>query len=292
MEGRDVQVDRQTQPALIVTSDPLLVEPDARACTAGPVTILDDEHAQLRARMQRLEAELAQVERLSSVRKLVDSIAQEVKRPLATIVTSADTSMRWLDRSDPHLAKIRQLTARISECARQATEVIDRFREAAQAPESGRARLCINDVIRRVSDVLGESVAAVGIVLHERFAGSLPQVSGHEAQLRDLLSSIIANSVEALSDHDGDRTITIATQAAGDEVCVEVRDSGPGFTGDHDFAFEGLFTTKPGRLGLGLTICRTIIAIHGGSITAGNGDEGGAVVQFRLPALPPSIGVA
>jgi two-component system sensor kinase FixL len=253
------------------------------------VTILsiDDITDRLRteAQLRQLQADFSRAARISMLGELATSIAHEVNQPLSAIVTNAETSLRWLSRDDPNLAKVGQLTGRIVENARRASDIVQRVRGMAsqQAPE--RTPLDLNPVVDEALLFLRHEIESRAIDLSVRLARDLPPVLGDRVQLQQVIVNLLVNGIQAMASSSGRNRLELATRVRADgAVTFCVHDSGPGVPAEYlDRIFDGFFTTKADGIGIGLAICHSIIAAHGGEISVSNHPDGGAVFEFWLP---------
>jgi signal transduction histidine kinase len=250
--------------------------------------MLVDNTARLRAeaRLRQVEADFRHAARLSTLGELTASIAHEVKQPLSAILTNAETSLRWLARDEPNLPKVLQLTERISASARRASDIIERIQDMAGKRETLRTRLDLNEVVRQalifVRHECDDKSVKVALALGE----DLPPVLGDRIQLQQVVVNLLVNSIQAMRSTDRDqRGIELTTALDGPGMmALSVRDSGPGIPpADLERVFEGFFSTKEDGMGIGLAICQSIIAAHGGTITAAAHPEGGAVFRVTVP---------
>jgi two-component system sensor kinase FixL len=214
-----------------------------------------------------------------------------VNQPLAAIFTNAETSLRWLSRDEPNLAKVIQLTTRIVASARHANEVVHRIRSmtAKHAPE--RLPLDLNQVVDEALLFIRHNIETRSIQLLVKLGLGLPRVIGDRVQLQQVVVNLLVNSIQAIGQAIGqagakDGRIELCTGLGeGGEVAFVIRDSGPGIAEENlDRIFDGFFTTKEEGIGLGLAICQSIMTAHGGGITASNRPEGGACFRLWLPA--------
>ncbi|WP_165187490.1 sensor histidine kinase [Caulobacter soli] len=239
------------------------------------------------ARLRQVETDFRHAARLSTLGELTASIAHEVKQPLSAILTNSETSQRWLDRDEPNLPKVRQLTERISASARRASDIIERIQDMAGKREPVRTRLDFNEVVRQALVFIRHESDDKSVKVALAFGGGLPPILGDRVQLQQVVVNLLVNSIQAMRLTDRDqRDITLATDVddAG-RARLTVRDSGPGIPPDDlERVFEGFFSTKEDGMGIGLAICQSIIAAHGGTITAANHPEGGAVFSVVIPA--------
>jgi PAS domain S-box-containing protein len=244
-----------------------------------------------RAEEARLDAQnqLAHANRVTAMGQLAASIAHEVNQPIAATVTNAEAALRWLDRRPPDLEEVRQTLACIAKDGNRAAEVIDEIRALIKKAPPRKDRLEINGAIREVIGLTRGEVVKNGVWMHAELAEGLPLIQGDRVQLQQVILNLVINSVEAMSGvGEGARELLISTgKAEPDSVLVAVRDSGPGLApATLERLFESFYTTKPGGLGLGLSICRSIIEAHGGRLWACANVPRGAVFQFTMPAQP------
>lgn len=249
---------------------------------------LQDVTAQLQveAQLRQLQADFTHAARISTLGELTTSIAHEVNQPLAAILTNAETSLRWLSRDDPNLAKVQELTNRIAAGARRANDIVQRIRGMASKHQSEQTALDINQVAQESLLFLRHEIESRSIRIATAFARELPRLRGDRIQLQQVIVNLLLNGIQAMETAQSDDcAINLETGVdAGNIVFLSIRDSGPGIADAHiDRIFEGFFTTKDGGLGIGLGICQSIIIAHGGSITAANHQDGGAEFRFTLP---------
>lgn len=258
------------------------------------VGIIDlSEQVAARLAVERMQAELAHASRVSILGELTASIAHEVNQPLAAITTQAEAGLRWLRRHPPDLDEVRTLTAQIVADARRAADIIDRVRSMAVRGEPQRQPLQLAEVIADTLSLLRHEFSARGIQVQVHAAGGLPPVQADRVQVQQVLVNLCLNAVQAMAhpDHEqGPRQLRLqaSPEPATAGVAVQVVDTGPGIPATHrDQVFEPLYTTKPGGMGMGLRICRSIIEAHGGQITVAAGPQAqGAAFRFVLPCLP------
>jgi C4-dicarboxylate-specific signal transduction histidine kinase len=233
--------------------------------------------------------ELAHANRLAIVGQLTASIAHEVKQPIAATIANATAGLRWLDGRSPNLEEVRQALTRIVRDGNRSTEVIDRVRALIKRAPPRREPLEVNGAIREVIELTRGEAVKNGVSVQVELANGLPLVQGDRVELQQVLLNLVVNAVEAMSGtNEGTRRLLInSTNAESGGVCVSVVDSGPGLApGTIDRLFEAFYTTKPGGLGLGLCICRSIIEAHGGQLWASANITRGTTFQFTVPADP------
>ncbi len=238
------------------------------------------------AQLRQLQADYSRAARISMLGELATSIAHEVNQPLSAVVTNAETSLRWLSRDEPNLAKVAQLTARIAESARRASDIVQRIRgmAARRAPE--QAPLDLNEIVNEARVFVSHELESRSIAVTLDLDLHLPKIVGDRVQLQQVVVNLILNAAQALGRSGADGRIALCTTKTIDgAVGFGVDDNGPGIAAaDLDRIFESFFTTKEEGVGIGLAICQSIIAAHGGTIEARNHPDGGAGFRFTVPA--------
>jgi PAS domain S-box-containing protein len=251
------------------------------------VTIMDiTERKRAEEALQKAQAELAHVTRVTTMGELTSSIAHEVNQPLAAIVTNANATLRWLATEPPNLEEARESVGRIVRDGHRASEVIGRVRALFKKAATDKARLDVNDLIRDSAALVHGELRRNRVALRTELAEGLPPVVGDRVQLQQVLLNLIINAVEAMGAVKGPRDLLVRTH--GDEsgaVLVSVRDSGVGLDPQSsDKLFDAFYTTKPEGMGMGLSVSRSIIEAHGGRLWAASDGRAGATFQFTLPA--------
>lgn len=234
------------------------------------------------------QAALSHASRVATLAEMSATIAHEVNQPLAAIVMGAETSLRWLSRDEPDMAKVEQLLKRIVSSARRASDMVQRIRGMASKQDPELHSVDLNEIVEEALQFVRPELESKSINLSVMPGVGLPVVLGDRIQLQQVIVNLLVNSIQAVTQAKRRmRWITIDTGADdGDAVGLSVRDSGPGIPEENlDRVFESFFTTKQGGMGIGLAICRSIIAAHGGSIAASNVPGGGAQFRFILPAI-------
>ena len=229
---------------------------------------------------------LAHANRIATMGQLTASIAHEVNQPIAAVVTNAQAALRFLNMRPPAPEEVQQALDQIVKDGRRAGDVIGRIRALVTKAPTRKDRLDINNMIFEIIAVTGPEMRRNGISLQTRFALDLPLIRGDRVQLQQVMLNVILNAVEAMCGvSEGPRQLLISTEKRGaDGVRVAVRDSGPGLAQETlERLFDAFYTTKPGGMGMGLSICRSIIEAHGGRIWATANVPQGAAFQFTLP---------
>jgi len=244
------------------------------------------DRLQTEAQLHQLQADYTRAARISMLGELATSIAHEVNQPLSAIVTNAETSLRWLSRDEPNLAKVRQLTTRIAESGRRASDIVQRIRGMAARREPERVRVDLNAIVEEALLFVRYEIESRAVEVSVSLARELPRVLGDRVQLQQVIVNLLVNAVQAIGQTGGAGRIELRTAKGGDgTVRFTLHDNGPGIAeGNLDRIFGSFFTTKDEGIGIGLALCQSIIVAHGGTITASNHAEGGAVFEFALPA--------
>ncbi len=241
---------------------------------------------QMEAQLRQLQADFTHAARVSTLGELTTSIAHEVNQPLAAILTNAETSLRWLTRDEPNIAKVKELTTRIASGAHRANDIVQRIRGMAAKHQPERTALDINEVVQESMLFLRHEIESRNIRIATAFTKGLPSAIGDRIQLQQVVVNLLLNSIQAM-EIGGGAEDAIVLRTGRDEhgaLSVSIRDTGPGIAADDlERVFDGFFTTKESGLGIGLGICQSIIMGHGGVITAANHSEGGAEFQFTIP---------
>jgi PAS domain S-box-containing protein len=236
---------------------------------------------------REVQMELAHANRVATMGQLTASIVHEVKQPIAATVTNAEAALRFLDAQTVNLDRVRQIQNDIMEAGNRAANVISRIHDLFKKAPPRRDRWEINGAIREVIEITHGEAVKNGISVRTELADGLPLVQGDRVQLQQVSLNLIINAIQAMSGlTEGTRELHVGTENAGqDGVRVAVRDSGPGLSPESlQRLFEPFYTTKPNGMGMGLSICRSIIEDHGGRLWATGLHPHGAVFQFTIPA--------
>ena len=236
--------------------------------------------------LREAQMQLAHVNRVTTMGQLAASVAHEVNQPVAATVANADAGLRWLDARPPNLDEVRQSLESIVKDGHRAGDVIDRIGALIKKVPPRNVQLDINEIVLEVIALTRSEVLRNGVSLQTQLANGLPLVQGDRIQLQQVILNLIVNAIEATSGaSEGARELLVSTgKDASNAVLVAVRDLGPGLDPEGlGRLFDAFYTTKPGGMGMGLSICRSIIEAHGGRIWATANVPQGAVFQFTLP---------
>ena len=236
--------------------------------------------------LRETQAELAHVNRVTTMGQLAASIAHEVNQPLAASVTNAHAALRWLSLQPANLEEAREALASIVYDGKRAGDVIERMRALIKKAPPRKDGLDINDVILGVCALIRGELAKNGVSLRTQLADGLPLTQGDRVQLQQVMLNLIVNAIEAMSAvSHGSRELLIGTSTdASGAVRITVQDSGPGLNPEtFDRLFDPFYTTKANGMGMGLSICRSIVEAHDGRIWASQTAGLGSTFHFTLP---------
>ena len=236
-------------------------------------------------RFRNIQTELAHANRLATLGQLTASITHEVKQPITATLLSTQTAQRLLSHQQPDIERAKKAIDRAVRNSIRVTEVVDRTHALVRKEPARKDSLKINEAISEVIGLTRGEASKNGVQVRTELAEGLPAVQGNRVQIQQVMLNLIINAVEAMSQMSDDRReLLISTQVEADCVLVAVRDSGPGLSEDAiERAFEAFYTTKSSGLGMGLSICRSIIEDHGGRLWAAANLPKGAAFQFTVP---------
>lgn len=231
------------------------------------------------------QVDLAHANRVTTMGELTAAIVHEVNQPIAGVVANAEAAMQWLETHPPDMVEARQALEGIVEDGKRTSAIVNRVRALAMKAPPQREMLDINELIVEVIALMRTQLQRADVTLQTEFGSGIAPILGDRIQMQQVILNLILNAVEAMASIGGDRQLRVYTRAhASNDVLVAVSDIGTGFaTGDLSSLFEAFYTTKSGGMGMGLSICRTIVEAHGGRIWATRNDGAGATFQFTLP---------
>ena len=236
---------------------------------------------------REMQSELAHANRVATMGQLTASIAHEIKQPIATARNNAAAALRFLDKSPPDVAEVREALTCIVNDADRASDVVDRIGSLIKKAPPRKEVVDLNAAILEVTALTHSEAVKTGVTVGTQLAGELPRIQCDRVQLQQVMLNLIVNAIQSMSGvEDGNRELQISTVSIEPEgVCVAVRDTGHGLRPESlPCLFEPFYTTKPDGMGMGLSICRSIIEAHGGRLWATRCEPRGALFQFTIPA--------
>jgi C4-dicarboxylate-specific signal transduction histidine kinase len=234
---------------------------------------------------REIQMDLAHANRVETIGQLTASIAHELKQPLAAVAIGGNASLRWLTRRPPEIEEAKRSVECIINDVNRARDVIDRIHGLVKRKAPRMDTLDINDAIREVITLTHREAVENGVTVQTQLADHLPPIYGDRVQLQQVMLNLIINAVQAMSSLEGKRELHISTETTEEGVRIAVRDTGPGLSAETlQRLFEPFYTTKPTGMGMGLSICQSIIKEHGGRLWATGHELPGALFQFTIPA--------
>jgi two-component system, LuxR family, sensor kinase FixL len=253
----------------------------SRRLRGSSVDITRRKVAELELARNRLD--LAHLSRLTLLGELSGSLAHEINQPLAAILANAEAGERLLSRDSGNLEEIQGILADIIAADRHASEVISRLRVLLKKGVVELKPLRVPEVVQEALELLRSDLLNRRVSVFARLPPDLPPAIGDRTQIQQVVVNLVTNACDAMDEGTGQRWLSIRASAEGSGVLVSISDRGPGISPDAlARLFEPFFTTKPHGLGLGLAVCRTIVAAHGGELWATNNPDGGATFHFTL----------
>jgi C4-dicarboxylate-specific signal transduction histidine kinase len=235
--------------------------------------------------LRQARADLARVNRVTTVAELTASLAHEVSQPLSAAVINGNACLRWLAGDTPNLEEARAAARRMVKDGTRAAEIIGRIRLLFNKGVPQRELVDVNEVIREIIILLRIELERYSVYVRPDLAADLPQVMGDRVQLQQVMLNLINNGIDAMKDVGGSRELAIKSQRAEDEqLMVSVSDTGAGLPLEQaDHIFDAFFTTKPHGTGMGLSISRSIVESHSGRLWATDNSPRGARFHLLLP---------
>jgi len=239
--------------------------------------------------MREVQMELAHANRLATLGQLAASIAHEVNQPIGAVRNNANAALRFLSRDPPDLGQVKEALECVVSDTYRAGGIIGRIRDQVRKAPPRKERLELDDAIGDVIALVRGEMAKHRVSIRTQLAERLPPIEGDRVQLQQVMMNLILNAIEAMAGVGAEvRELVIATESSPEGLRVTVGDSGPGIAPeDRERVFQSFYSTKSSGVGIGLSICRSIIDAHGGRLWADAHEPGGgAAFRFTLPILP------
>jgi C4-dicarboxylate-specific signal transduction histidine kinase len=241
---------------------------------------------QEREKLAQLEADLAHINRVSTLGEMAASLAHEIKQPIAAVITSANSCVEWLAHEPPNLDRARAAAARIDKYGNRAAEIIDRMRSFYKKSPPQRELVDVNGIIQEMLTLLEGEAARHSIAMCTDLSAKLPKIMVDRVQLQQVFMNLMLNAIEAMKDSAGE--LTVKSELQDGQLQFSVSDTGVGLpTEKMDRIFSAFFTTKTQGSGMGLAISRSIVESHGGRLWGTANDGRGATFHFILPTEEP-----
>jgi PAS domain S-box-containing protein len=244
-----------------------------------------------RKRAEQLQADLAHMNRVSTMGELAASISHELKQPISATILNANASLRLLNRDRPEIDSVREATKSIVQDGNRATEILDRLRSLYKKSPPQRELVEVNEIVREMVALLRGEATRHGVSIRTNLADDLPRITADRVQMQQVLMNLMLNGIEAMSDMGGVLTVKSELDQKG-QVRILVSDTGVGLPAEKaDQIFNAFFTTKAQGSGMGLAISRSIIESHAGRLWATSNDGRGATFHFTVPTTVEEVNV-
>jgi PAS domain S-box-containing protein len=243
------------------------------------------------ARLEQMQSDLAHMNRVSMLGEMAASLSHEVLHPIATARNNARAGARFLEMRPPKLDEVSKALDHVVRDVDRAKDIIARMRDHIKKAPPRREPFDLNEAVSEVILMVRSTIAKNGIAISTQLMDGLLPVQGDRVQLQQVVLNLVLNAVEAMSAVEmGARELLISTEQDHTGALVAVRDSGPGIDPTHlERVFEAFYTTKSSGVGMGLSICRSIVDAHGGRLWAEANEPRGALFQFTLPAAQQGL---
>ncbi len=255
---------------------------------ASIVDLSERKQAELEAARRR--DEIAHLARVAMLGELSGALAHEINQPLAAILGNAQAAQRFIAQAPPQLDQVKEILADIASGVKRAGEVIRRLRSLLRKEDSHIQPVDLNDIVEEVLGLMRSDLVNRQVEVHTELASDLPPILGDRVQLQQVLLNLLINGCDAMAGASTEQRLVIRTARTGTSACLIVADRGTGIPeGELERIFEPFVTTKPQGLGLGLAVCRSIAAAHGGTLVASNNADGGATFTLDIPCAASTV---
>src|SRR3981189_33478 len=238
-----------------------------------------------RERLHQVQADLAHLNRVTTMGELTASLAHEIRQPIAAAVTNAKTCLRWLGRDEPDVAEASEAASRLVKDVTRAADIISRISSLFKKGESQRESVDVNELVREMIVLLRSEASRYSISIRTELAEELPKVMADRVQLQQVFMNLMLNGIDAMKETSGGSELAIKSEAHDGQLLISISDTGVGLPPEQgDQIFRAFFTTKDDGTGMGLPISRSIIESHGGRLWGPSSSGRGATFKFTLPA--------
>jgi PAS domain S-box-containing protein len=260
-----------------------LVDGDGRVLCWYSVSFDINDSREMEEILRSTRRKLSAAMQIATVAELSASIAHEINQPLASVVTNAHAAQTWLSHDPPNLERAQTILDRIVRDGHSAAEVVRRTRALFKKTAPVKALLAFNEIVAEVLHVLSDELRDNSIIVATELEADLPMIEADHVQLQQTLINLVHNATEAMHGvTDRAKSLVLSSRRQGEQLLIQVRDNGSGLT-DPTVIFEPFFTTKESGMGMGLSICRSIVEAHGGRVWAAANEDAGITVNFTLP---------
>jgi signal transduction histidine kinase len=238
-----------------------------------------------RERLRQAQADLAHINRVTTMGELTASLAHEIRQPISAAVTNAKTCLRWLRRDEPDVAEASAAVSRLVNDVTRASDIIGKISLLFKKGAPQRELADVNELVREMIVLLRNEANRYSISIRTELAEGLPKVMADRVQLQQVFMNLMLNGIEAMKEMANGSELTIKSEAGDGQLLISVSDTGVGLSPEQaDQIFRAFFTTKDNGTGMGLPISRSIIESHGGHLWFTGNSGPGATFQFTLPA--------
>jgi signal transduction histidine kinase len=238
-----------------------------------------------RERLRQAQADLAHINRVTTMGELTASLAHEIKQPTTAALINAKTCLRWLGRDDPDISEAREAASRMVKDVTRAADIIGRISLPFKKGALQWELVDVNELVREMIALLRSEANRYSISIRTELAEDLPKVMADRIQLQQVFMNLMLNGIDAMKEMSGGSELIIKSEADDGQLLISVSDTGVGLPPEQaDQIFRAFFTTKDNGTGMGLPISRSIIESHGGRLWAAGASGQGATFQFTLPA--------
>jgi PAS domain S-box-containing protein len=260
-----------------------LLERDGRVVCWYSVSFDINDNREMEEMLRSTRRKLSAARQIATVAELSASIAHEINQPLASVVTNAEACQTWLLHDPPNLERAQATLERIIRDGHSAAEVVRRIRALFKEAAPVKALLDVNQIVAEVLGVLSDELRDNNIIVETELEADLPMTEADHVQIQQTLINLVHNATEAMNGlTDRGKSLLLSSRRQGDELLIQVRDHGSGIK-DPALIFEPFFTTKESGMGMGLSICRSIVDAHGGRVWATANEDAGMTFAFTLP---------